>query len=108
MGSVLRLPTVHDGDATTVAGVLRAHRLQCLAAAPIAAVSFDAIDWRGPIACFVGSEGAGLPEALLAMADHRVRIPMAEPVESLNVAVSAGVLLYEARRQRLRPAMATA
>jgi TrmH family RNA methyltransferase len=107
MGSVLRLPTVHDGDASTVAGVLRAHRLQCLAAAPAGAVSFEAIDWRGPIACFVGSEGAGLPEALLEMADRRIRIPMAEPVESLNVAVSAGVLLYEARRQRTRPATAS-
>jgi TrmH family RNA methyltransferase len=104
MGSVLRLPTVHDGDATTVAGVLRANRLHCLAAAPAGAVPFDAVDWRGPIACFVGGEGAGLPEALLQMADRRVRIPMAEPVESLNVAVSAGLLLYEARRQRTRPA----
>ena len=104
MGSVLRLPTVHDGDATTVAGVLRANHLQCLAAAPGGAVSFDAIDWRGPVACFVGGEGAGLPEALLQMADRLVSIPMAEPVESLNVAVSAGLLLYEARRQRTRPA----
>ena len=108
MGSVLRLPTVHDGDATTVVGVLRAKRLQCLAAAPAGAVAFDAVDWRGPVACFVGGEGAGLPDALLQMADRRVRIPMAEPVESLNVAVSAGVLLYEARRQRLRPATASA
>lgn len=106
MGSVLRLPTVHDGDATTVAGVLRAHRLHCLAAAPAGAVSFEAVDWRGPIACFVGSEGSGLPAELMAMADRRVRIPMAEPVESLNVAVSAGLLLYEARRQRTRPATA--
>jgi TrmH family RNA methyltransferase len=108
MGSVLRLPTVHDGDATTVAGVLRAHRLLCLAAAPAGAIPFDAIDWRGPIACFVGSEGAGLPDAVLEMVDRRVRIPMAEPVESLNVAVSAGVLLYEARRQRTRPATTSA
>ena len=104
MGSVLRLPTVHDGDAATVAGVLRANRLQCLAAAPAGAVAFDAVDWRGPVACFVGGEGAGLSEALLQMADRRIRIPMAEPVESLNVAVSAGLLLYEARRQRTRPA----
>ena len=76
---------------------------QCCGA-PAGSVSFDAIDWRGPIACFVGSEGGGLPEALLQMADRRVRIPMADPVESLNVAVSAGLLLYEARRQRTRPA----
>ena len=75
---------------------------------PAGAVSFDAVDWRGPVACFVGGEGAGLPEALLQMADRRVRIPMAEPVESLNVAVSAGLLLYEARRQRTRLAATSA
>jgi TrmH family RNA methyltransferase len=107
MGSVLRLPTVHDGDATTAVGVLRAKGLACYAAAPGgAAAPFDAVDWKGPTACFVGSEGAGLPDAVLAMADRRVRIPMAAPVESLNVAVSAGLLLYEARRQRARPAAA--
>ena len=107
MGSVLRLPTVHDGDATTAIGVLRARRLTCYAAALAGgAAPYDAVDWKGPTACFVGSEGAGLPEAVLAMADRRVRIPMAAPVESLNVAVSAGLLLYEARRQRTRPAAA--
>ena len=106
MGSVLRLPTAQDRDATSVIGVLKAHRLHCVAAAPEGAVSFDAIDWRGPIACFLGSEGAGLSPEVIAMADRRVRIPMAAPVESLNVAVSAGLLLYEARRQRARPAAA--
>jgi RNA methyltransferase, TrmH family len=107
MGSVLRLPTVHDGDATSAVGVLRAKRLACYAAALAGAAPFDAVDWKGPTACFVGSEGAGLPEAVLAMADRRVRIPMAAPVESLNVAVSAGLLLYEARRQRTHPAAAS-
>jgi TrmH family RNA methyltransferase len=107
MGSVLRLPTVHDGDAATAVGVLRARRITCYAAAPAGgAAPFDTVDWKGPTACFVGSEGAGLPDAVLAMADRRVRIPMAAPVESLNVAVCAGLLLYEARRQRTRPAAA--
>jgi TrmH family RNA methyltransferase len=100
MGSVLRLPTVVERDAAAVVGVLRARGVQCVAATLAGAVPFDAADWRGPIACFVGSEGAGLPAAVVEMADRRVRIPMAPPVESLNVAVSAGVLLYEARRQR--------
>jgi TrmH family RNA methyltransferase len=66
-------------------------------------VPFDAVDWRGPIACFVGGEGAACRGAA-GDGRSRVRIPMAEPVESLNVAVSAGVLLYEAWRQRTRPA----
>jgi TrmH family RNA methyltransferase len=100
MGSVLRLPTLHEPDAGAVIGVLRARRLQILGAAIAGAVSFEAADWRGPTACLVGSEGAGLPAPILEMTDRRVRIPMAPPVESLNVAVSAGLLLYEARRQR--------
>jgi TrmH family RNA methyltransferase len=48
----------------------------------------------------LGGEGGGLTEQDLDHADERVTIPMKPPVESLNVAVSAGVLLYEAARQR--------
>jgi tRNA G18 (ribose-2'-O)-methylase SpoU len=48
----------------------------------------------------VGAEAAGVPAGLLAAADARVRIPLQAPVESLNVAVAAGVLLFEAQRQR--------
>jgi TrmH family RNA methyltransferase len=48
----------------------------------------------------VGGEGAGLPDDVQALADVRLHIPMRPPVESLNVAVAAGVILYEAYRQR--------
>ena len=48
----------------------------------------------------LGSEGQGLPPALVESADVRVSIPMTPPVESLNVAVAAALLVYEARRQR--------
>ena len=47
----------------------------------------------------LGSEGAGLPDDLLAAADLRVAIPMTGTAESLNLAVAAGVLLYEVRRR---------
>ncbi len=55
-----------------------------------------------PLAILLGSEGAGLPGDLLAAGDLRLRIPMTGTAESLNLAVAAGVLLYEAWRQ-LRP-----
>jgi TrmH family RNA methyltransferase len=59
---------------------------------------------RLPAAILLGSEGAGLPEELLAAGDVRLRIPMTGTAESLNLAVAAGILLYEARRRnRLRP-----
>lgn len=55
-----------------------------------------------PLALLLGSEGDGLPADLLARGDLRVRIPMAGTARSLNLAVAAGVLLYEIKRQ-LRP-----
>jgi TrmH family RNA methyltransferase len=64
--------------------------------------SYDAIDWSRPIALWLGNEGAGLDAELARVADERATIPMAAQVESLNVAVAAGILLFEAARQRGR------
>jgi 23S rRNA (guanosine2251-2'-O)-methyltransferase len=50
---------------------------------------------------FLGSEGHGLHRLVREHCDTLVRIPVAGNLESLNVSVAAGVLLYEARRQRL-------
>jgi TrmH family RNA methyltransferase len=52
-----------------------------------------------PLALLLGSEGSGLPAGLLAAADERVAIPMTGTAESLNLAVAAGILLYEVRRR---------
>jgi RNA methyltransferase, TrmH family len=58
------------------------------------------VDWRQPIALLVGNEGAGLPQEIVHSADGSIHIPMASPVESLNAAAAAAVVLYEAYRQR--------
>ena len=58
------------------------------------------VDFTKPTAVLVGGEGAGLPKEIAAIADARVSIPMHGGVESLNAAVAAAVLLYEAQRQR--------
>jgi TrmH family RNA methyltransferase len=55
--------------------------------------------WPLPAAFLLGSEGPGLPDDLLEAGDLRLRIPMTGTAESLNLAVAAGVLLYEARRR---------
>jgi tRNA G18 (ribose-2'-O)-methylase SpoU len=52
-----------------------------------------------PLALLLGSEGTGLPADLLEAADLRVAIPMTGTAESLNLAVAAGILLYEVRRR---------
>jgi len=59
-----------------------------------------AADLTGPMALVLGGEGKGLRRLTRELCDHLVAIPMAGQVESLNVSVAAGVLLYEAWRQR--------
>jgi len=62
---------------------------------------FDS-DLRGPIAVLIGGEGSGLAASQLEDADERMTIPMQPPVESLNAAVTAALIVYEARRQRTK------
>jgi tRNA G18 (ribose-2'-O)-methylase SpoU len=74
-----------------------------LAAVPGAELPYHDADLRRPVAVLLGAEGSGLPPAVAARASRSVSIPMAPGVESLNVAVTAGVILFEAARQRRTP-----
>ena len=58
------------------------------------------VDWRLPSAVVLGAEGAGLRRLVAERCDRLVRIPMLGAVDSLNVSVAAGVVLYEVVRQR--------
>mgnify|MGYP001452504999 CR=1 FL=1 len=57
-------------------------------------------DYRSPTAIIVGSEEDGISPEFLKMSDNKVKIPMNGEIESLNVSVSSGIILYEAVRQR--------
>ena len=65
-----------------------------------APASYDAIDYRVPTAFVLGAEGTGLRRLVRERCDHLAAIPMHGHVESLNVSVAAGVVLFEAARQR--------
>ena len=89
-------------------GVLRAHALGVGALRGLAIVatvaegadSISQLDLRAPALVLIGNEGAGLPDDVVGRADLRGTVPMRPGVNSLNVAVAAAILLYEARRQR--------
>ena len=100
MGSLLRLPVATAATAKAVTDVMRTAGGRIVATAPRGGTPPDAVDWRGSVMLLLGGEGPGLDEAFLTSADDRTTIPMADPVESLNVAVAAAVLVYAARRQR--------
>jgi len=100
MGSALRLPVAAEVDADTVVEEARRRGCRIVATVPRDGTQLFDVDLSGPVALLVGGEGAGLPPALAAAAAARVTIPMQAPVESLNAAVTAAVILYEAHRQR--------
>ncbi len=68
-------------------------------------VGYDMVNWQEPAALIVGGEAAGPGEEAAALATGRVCIPMAAGVESLNAAMAATVILFEAARQRRGPAL---
>jgi TrmH family RNA methyltransferase len=106
MGSALRLPIVTASDVDDAIDEARRHRARVVATVPRDGVPLFDAQLIGRLALLIGGEGAGLPPQAVAAADLRVTIPMEPPVESLNAAVAAAVLLYEARRQRTHAARA--
>jgi len=100
MGSAFRLPVAAGAQVDAVCREARERGVRVVSTSPSGGRSLHDVDLASPVLILVGGEGAGLPGHLQASADVLVTIPMRQPVESLNVAVAAGVMLYEAYRQR--------
>ena len=100
MGSILRLPMVRLSEIGLFLGKCMRKGFQTAALVLDGSTTPFALDLTKPTAVILGQEGSGLEEQVLKDVQHRVRIPMVEAVDSLNVATSAAVILYEALRQR--------
>ena len=74
--------------------------MRLVAAVPRGGTPLPLLDLRAPTAIVLGGEGAGVPATTMAAVHETVTIPMQAPVESLNVAIAAALILYEATRQR--------
>lgn len=101
MGSALRLPIASAIETDEAIADARRHGCRIVATVPRDGTSLFEIDLTGPIAVAIGGEGQGLPSSVVESADERVTIRMQAPVESLNAAVTAALIVYEAARQRL-------
>lgn len=98
-GSVFRMPLIVMNECECFEELHEAG-VKILATEARAAKTAERVDLTGPVAFVIGNEGNGVPANLSAKADARIAIPCPGPVESLNAAVAASVLLYEAARQR--------
>jgi TrmH family RNA methyltransferase len=98
-GSVFRVPVLAASVEECIKR-LRETGVKVLATTARGTKPADFVELGGPVAVVIGNEGSGLPADLIAKADATIVIPCPGPVESLNAAVAASVLLYEASRQR--------
>lgn len=100
LGANLRLPFWTNTEFTEVINWTKAIGIKSVCADIRSQKSYLEIDWKVPKLLIVGSEGHGLTEAERLATDESLIIPMANGVESLNVAVACGIILFEAKRQR--------
>ncbi len=98
-GSVFRVPLLAAGEKECLQR-LREAGVEIFSTTARAARPADLVDMASPAALLIGNEGNGIADDLAAKADAKITIPCPGPVESLNAAVAASVLLYEASRQR--------
>jgi TrmH family RNA methyltransferase len=102
MGSILRLPIVHLMDVSAFIKACKKRGYQTVATVLSGEKTHFDIDLKKPTMVIFGQEGGGLSQDIMPIIDLHVRIPMAETIDSLNVATAAAVILYEALRQKLK------
>lgn len=100
MGSAFRLPLWTNAALAEAIEFCRKNNIKTVCAELNAKKTHIEVDWSEPKALILGSEAHGLAPEEIALTDESLKIPMQSPVESLNVAVACGVILYEAHRQR--------
>ena len=100
MGSIYRVPFFYVEDVPSLKEMLKGRGIRFFAAHLQGRNQYYEESYRGGSAFLIGNEGKGLTEEAAEAADCLIRIPMEGQVESLNAAMAAGILMYEAARQR--------
>lgn len=102
MGSVYRMPFLYTDNIHIIIEELKKRNVTIYAAHLQGSMVYDACDYKKGSAFLIGNESKGLRDETADKADVRIKIPMLGEVESLNAAVAASILFYEAARQRRR------
>ena len=99
-GALLKIHFHRSKNLKTTIEYLKNSGLKIIAATEKGEVSHYNADLKGPVVIIMGSEETGVSGEYLKMTDQIVKIPLLGEIESLNVSVATGILLYEALRQR--------
>jgi 23S rRNA (guanosine2251-2'-O)-methyltransferase len=99
-GALLKIPVCRSKNLNQTIDLLKLNGLQIVAANEKSEISYSAISYKKPTAIIMGSEEKGISPYLLGIADHVVKIPIIGTIESLNVSVATGIIIYEAIRQK--------
>ena len=99
MGSLMRVPIQTDMPWDTIAQTVAHCHVYCADSTPTSQ-PYTHVDWRAACALIIGNEAHGISRAAQAIATASVVIPMRPGIESLNAAMAASIILFEAQRQR--------
>ncbi|PKQ46032.1 TrmH family RNA methyltransferase [Confluentibacter flavum] len=92
--------TIVTGSTSEIIEFLKSKNIDIYCAALQASVNYDTQDFTRPTAIVVGTEDTGLSDEWLKNATQNIIIPMEGDIDSMNVSVAAGILIFEAKRQR--------
>jgi 23S rRNA (guanosine2251-2'-O)-methyltransferase len=99
-GALLRIPVCREKNLKLIIEYLKSSGLKMFAASEKAKISYHQANFKIPCCIIMGSEENGVSAEYLKRTDEIIKIPMINAVESLNVSVAAGIILFEAFRQR--------
>lgn len=100
-GGLLYVPVCREHDFLASIKLLQESGIKIVGATEKGAISYTSVDYTVPVAIVMGNEETGISNDILRQCDELVAIPMLGNIESLNVSVAAGVLIYEVLRQRM-------
>jgi 23S rRNA (guanosine2251-2'-O)-methyltransferase len=99
-GALLTLPVCKEQNLTDTMRFLKESGFKIVAATEKGDYDYSKAEFKDPVCIIMGAEDTGIPYEHLALCDEWVKIPMFGHIESLNVSVAAGILIFEARKQR--------